>query len=540
MKSAAVLMQRNEGKLLLAWTEFHASLFGYENLYVFDNGSTDHETLQILNLISERGVGIDTRFYTQSDFKLKGDILRDKISNLQNEGYSFVFPLDCDEFIGVMGDDKAVKFSKNVLEDCLQPLLQQEGYFSIMGSFFNASGGIDRFQYYSARTGGTKVFFGRSKIKTLDYGLHNASVYDSNDPVFYSNLIHIHLHNRAYHIRKILATQKLRTRVKNFSPGNMKVYRQSGGAHLRSAFLNEESGMFNKGEIFIPSFKEYFESNNIFFSFQQFENSRPDLDNILTKISSHKTSQESSQIQDKTLCLIVKDLEDCSACLIYDGLYSDMISIQLNSIIKSKFCFVKAMLSVDERNHIDQVAGYLFAREDIFINDINCLIELVKPGAFKVVCSLFFALRTCFESVPDGQPILLIVENERSFLAAVVAALSGVSTSLRLSVPNFWSQSKYHFLSTFYSIVDTTEDSVIMHIDRLENKSFVSSSLDLKYLTPFVVNILRDVALKGELDGNTINLNRRIDLMRLAHFGRPEGPLIKQKLSNWLNQISDN
>lgn len=57
-----------------------------------------------------------------------------------------------------------------------------------------------------------------------------------------------------------------------------------------------------------------------------------------------------------------------------------------------------------------------------------------------------------------------------------------------------------------------------------------------KLLTPFVVEFLRDHAVAGELSGD-ISLAHRVELMSLAHLGRPGGPFIEQKLKQWRNQL---
>jgi hypothetical protein len=57
-----------------------------------------------------------------------------------------------------------------------------------------------------------------------------------------------------------------------------------------------------------------------------------------------------------------------------------------------------------------------------------------------------------------------------------------------------------------------------------------------KLLTPFVVEFLRDHAVAGELSGD-ISLAHRVQLMSLAHLGRPSGPLIKRKLKQWTDKL---
>jgi hypothetical protein len=534
MKNAALLMQRNEGLLLKAWAEYHASLLGHTNLFVFDNGSTDESTLQILTELETKGIHVITQYSTPNDFERKGDIIMDKISQLQQEGYSFMHPLDCDEFLGVIDDTNTVIFTREALEGCLQLLLHQDGYFGVNGTFFNASGGVGQFQFSSKDK---KVFFGRSRIRLLDLGFHHGGVHGSDAPPIKTNIIHMHLHNRAYHMRKIMAAQKLRFRVKNFSPDNMKAYRDGAGAHLRTAFFQDESGMLNTGTIDLPNFKEYMMIHNIPFPFHQYENSRIDLEDVALRFSVETSQKNRPEIADAPLSLMLKAVEDCQICVASKGRLTDYLSINLSQIMSEKFYLIDSKFTGEDLEHVVIVASSLLSREDIYINDLNCLIELLKPGFLRFTFLLHSVLDQALRSASKEKGSLMIVENSLDFMSAVVAALGNPASSLQLAVPNFWSQPKYHFLSTFYSIVDTADDAVIMKLDRLESASFVSSSIDLKYLTPFVVNTLRDIAMSGKLNNKPINLNHRVDLMRLAHFGRPKGMVIKRKLSQWMRLL---
>ena len=534
MKNAALLMQRNEGLLLKAWADYHGGLFGHTNLFIFDNGSTDETTLQVLTEIEKKGVNVNRQHSTPNDFEKKGELIKEKISQLQEQGYSFLHPLDCDEFLGVMDDLNIITFTREALEDCLQSLLHQEGYFGVNGTFFNASGGISQFQFSATDK---KVFFGASKIQFLDLGFHHGGVHGTDAPPIKTNIVHMHLHNRAYHIRKIMAAQKLRFRVKNFAPDNMKSYRDGAGAHLRTAFFQDESGMLNAGEINIPAFKEYMMIHNVSFPYHQYENTRNDLEGISLKFSLPSKEEGRPEIADAPLSLMVKAVEDCQFCFISSGRLSDYLVYSLGKEMSDKFFLIESKLSSDDLDHVRRVSTALLGREDVYINDLNCLGELLKPGAFQFTVLVHSILHDALQSVAKGKDSLMIVENDLSFLAAVVAALGGQAPSLYLAVPNFWSSPKYHFLSTFYSVIDTADDAVTMKLDRLESASFVSSSIDLKYLTPFVVNTLRDIAISGEINKKPISLNHRVDLMRLAHFGRPKGMVIKRKLSQWMRLL---
>lgn len=53
-----ITMQKNESKLLEAWIKYYGYLFGFENLYILDNGSNEDAVFSILKKYSRVGVNI--------------------------------------------------------------------------------------------------------------------------------------------------------------------------------------------------------------------------------------------------------------------------------------------------------------------------------------------------------------------------------------------------------------------------------------------------------------------------------------------------
>ena len=82
MKVACLMMQKNEEDLLGPWIQYHSELFGAENLYVYDNGSTSPIISEILADAQAKGVNVYLEYSKKSDFEGKGDILADKIQQL--------------------------------------------------------------------------------------------------------------------------------------------------------------------------------------------------------------------------------------------------------------------------------------------------------------------------------------------------------------------------------------------------------------------------------------------------------------------------
>ena len=116
MKIACLMMQKNERILLEPWILYHGDLFGFENLFIFDNGSTDEIVITVLQKYEKRGVNINRAYNSKSDFEGKGNLIADKIRSLdQCNYYDFFFPLDCDEFIACHDIDGNIKLKPKKL-----------------------------------------------------------------------------------------------------------------------------------------------------------------------------------------------------------------------------------------------------------------------------------------------------------------------------------------------------------------------------------------------------------------------------------------
>ncbi len=66
---ACLMMFRDEVLLLKPWLHYHGYLFGFENLYVFDNGSRDETVLATLRQFAKIGANVDSSHQTSDGFK---------------------------------------------------------------------------------------------------------------------------------------------------------------------------------------------------------------------------------------------------------------------------------------------------------------------------------------------------------------------------------------------------------------------------------------------------------------------------------------
>lgn len=86
-------MIKNEDDIVEDWLNYHGSLFGFTNLYVIDNFSTDN-TYKILKIYeNEKGINLSR----EEDYRKKGVYMTNLINSCDN--YDIAYPLDIDEFI---------------------------------------------------------------------------------------------------------------------------------------------------------------------------------------------------------------------------------------------------------------------------------------------------------------------------------------------------------------------------------------------------------------------------------------------------------
>lgn len=85
-------MVKDEVDIVREWILYHGNLFGFDNLYVVDNGSTDG-TLEIIQSFAQKGVHI----FQEADYRKKGEVMTALIREYSPRGIAY--PIDIDEFV---------------------------------------------------------------------------------------------------------------------------------------------------------------------------------------------------------------------------------------------------------------------------------------------------------------------------------------------------------------------------------------------------------------------------------------------------------
>jgi hypothetical protein len=235
MKICCLMMQKNERTLLVPWVRYHAARFGIENLFVYDNGSDDEETIAGLRQLESEGLNVSWTYNAQSDFVNKGNIIAEKIKELDKKGeYDFYFPLDCDEFICVRNKNLADIGRKEINEELKNNILENKVLY-IDSMLFNNPIISDE---YMVMNRPEKCFFAYDTCESLDIGFHRGKS-KKGEGRKETAIAYLHFHNRPYGDYLFHARQKMKERLENFGPGDAARYVSKGGAgsHLVSRML---------------------------------------------------------------------------------------------------------------------------------------------------------------------------------------------------------------------------------------------------------------------------------------------------------------
>jgi len=272
------MMQKNESELLDKWLRYHGYLVGFENLYVYDNGSDDLNIQNKLQTFEEFGVNVEYGFNEKCHFESKGEIFCEKIKELEviRPEIDFFIPLDCDEFLGFLDDEGNVSCDKSGLFSILSKYKSRRELLLVDSQYYNTSVSDVYFNKQPYR----KCFFYKNTIKSLDVGFHWGKVTGS-DAELKTQLVHFHFHNKPFAVGKAHAREKLKGRVDDFELQTLAAYK-GAGLHLVRFFTQNEAtyvnNQFNLQHIPSPALKFKFDELGLDWPYyQEMMNTRNEL-----------------------------------------------------------------------------------------------------------------------------------------------------------------------------------------------------------------------------------------------------------------------
>lgn len=235
MKVAILMMQKDEVTLLEPWIIHHSRLFGIDNLYIYDNGSSDARCLGTLSKYEREGANIYYDKNTFQDFNGRHNFFLEKFRELQStKNYDFYFPLDCDEFIATELSSNKTSLERKDIHLELNRLAGSTDTLFIKNTYLNNPLNSNEF-IWSLKP--EKVFFPNTTMLSLDIGFHRGSTDTRESQV--SNIVYFHFHRKCYaeYIRS--ARNKLSGRVDVTDRQLLKNYK-GPGFHLVQNLLRDE------------------------------------------------------------------------------------------------------------------------------------------------------------------------------------------------------------------------------------------------------------------------------------------------------------
>lgn len=355
MKIACVMMQKNERELLPLWISFYSYLFPSNDLYIFDNGSTDIDVINSLHEAQKKGINVNYNHNSPKDFENKGEIIGGKIKEIENL-YDFIFPLDCDEFIGCKTHNGDISFIIDDIENELSRHLETKETLLFDSQGFNSIISKKHFLFRKDR----KCFFRKGTFLSLDVGFH-WGITKFCDGEHRTNLIQLHFHNKPYEIAKEHAREKLKLRVSSFEPAEIKKY-NGPGVHMVKYFTM-------KKEDYLDGF--IFQSCTEVSSF----------DKLLTKLN--VTWPYDKEMNDSIL-YANKKLAHMTAASLKNGLTPPNIHSEFKGHIdKLDISSEKTFIYGWASNNHNKIPSYFFIYDGTDFYKIDTLITIARPDVAK-------------------------------------------------------------------------------------------------------------------------------------------------------------
>ncbi|GAN52963.1 glycosyltransferase family 2 protein [Tanticharoenia sakaeratensis] len=238
-----LMMQRDEGPLLLSWFSHYARLFGMDRLTVMDNGSRDPLTLHVLAQAEARGALIDRRHSGPEDFQAKGlhfaRVIRSWDADPGIAGtYDMALPVDCDEFIAAVDADR-ISTATEAVHDALAEVAHEKRALRLELSLFNVP---DRPGWFAVDPDFCKGAIPAGGVDLIDNGQHMPN--SALEPGFAATrLTYLHWHNRPFDEMRERARQKIGTSlIDPTDDSDLRRYamvRQAPGRHLLPVLLRD-------------------------------------------------------------------------------------------------------------------------------------------------------------------------------------------------------------------------------------------------------------------------------------------------------------
>ena len=205
IKVGIYMMQKNENVLLPLFVDYYGSLFGYQSIHIFDNGSNETLRPQLTNA-ENKGCKVIYDFYKSEDFESKGKIIGELIKDNINK-FNVSLPLDCDEFI-VLESSVDRYILKELFYKYFSSL--KDGAYLVKKRYLNNPYKKDN--YYQP-TKGHKYFFKNCPANITSIGFHSISDSSLVRKAKESSLAYFEYHNRSFKELVEKSKEKMKLRI---------------------------------------------------------------------------------------------------------------------------------------------------------------------------------------------------------------------------------------------------------------------------------------------------------------------------------------
>jgi hypothetical protein len=479
---AFILVQKNEGGLLKSWFNYHTRLTRPEHIYIIDNGSADPLTASILAEIREAGGKVDESFHSAAAFNKKHEIVLGLIKKLQSQGdFDFIIPLDCDEFLAVMSDDKVPEFRPDRIGAELTKHLGACGPLAMAGSFYNNPCHFGSFFFSREKA----VFFASDPVETIDLGYHRAETV-SGQPAVPTNVVAMHLQYKRFERAKAQAAEKLKLRVPNFAEATIRSF-DGTGSHMNKFFLAGATGYEGKFQSGAPADLDRYAPFmaimrepdvalpvDLFSSADRYGDYRA---GVAEASQTYQAIAEGSSL-DEILFISREAAASTKVAFFRDCMLADL----LIDTTTADFLILDIRRPAARRPVATRIASGAIRAPRVRIAefDIGEVDDLGYPSAPGVAPEAY-SVESGARLAPDTG---LVVVAGRYRASVALACLRHVAPGCRVIVPNFWSRPHYHSVLPFFDVVDTEGDSVLLRAGKVLDRDALDRQIALTSRDP--------------------------------------------------------
>jgi len=252
-KIACVMMQKDETYLLRPWLAYHGYLFGFDNLFVIDNGSTDPAVRATLDEFGGKGVTIDRGHPTREDYLVKGELIGATIQALDAKGgHDFIMPIDCDEFV-LLRTESDIVCGREAILTYLAGLTGEKHVLRVPYQLANHPLNPDIYHHYNYG----KVLFAAGTALPIDHGNHVAIDPSGRKPRD-TRLVHLHFHHKVFDLKLAQARQSWIGGIDLDDHAKLETY-DGRSVHLKNYFLRGRDayyrGFLEQSHVYLPRFR---------------------------------------------------------------------------------------------------------------------------------------------------------------------------------------------------------------------------------------------------------------------------------------------